>query len=440
MQNDMRILSLYLIYALVVGLAGSVLAEDMSSGNFMVRDAAINEFGGTSSSTSFTSEMSESQIETTQSSSTNFILQMGPLALGDAAFLSQNWRWYADEENETPLSALAAENTAPIDIEDQDIIKLRVAVAETAGYGMEGVKFHLQFSTSSDFSSGAQMVAPQYGCDGGVWCYADGADSDGALITTRLLTDADTCSGGVGAGCGTHNESATSTSSALHSANAIAEYEFTIQQSGAAINTVFFFRLVETVSSTTIALNTGETYPSLVTGGASLNFTINGLASGTSTEGITTDVATSPTAIHFGTLSENLPAEGAQRITVTTNGTGGYRVYLYERQELLSELGARIDPVSGTNETPTDWTSGCLGALGCFGYHSGDDTLDGAGVTRFAANDSYAEATSTPYTIAYHSGSTSNQETDVVYKIETRNGQDNGDYSTSLVYIVAPIF
>lgn len=429
-----------LIVGLCVLFGGVVFAEELSSGSFMIRDSAINAFGGSGTSTSFSSEMGESEIEGNQSTSTNFILEMGPLDTGEAVFASHNWRWYGDEENETPSSALAAENTAPIDIEDQDVIKLRVSIAETAGFGMEGPKFSLQFSTSSDFSTGGYDVAAPYACDGGTWCYADGGGADNALIQTRLLTDADTCTGSAGAGCGSHNESATSTALHTHEASAIAEYEFTVKQSGAAINTVYFFRLVERVSSTTIPLNTGEAYPSLVSGGASLMFTINGLTSGTTTEGVTTDIATTPTAIDFGTLPENVPVVGAQRIMISTNGTEGYRVYLYQRQELLSGLGARIDPVNGTNASPTDWTNGCDGATGCFGYHSGDDLLDGISETRFTADDTYAEATSTPYTIAFHSGPASSQATDIVYKIETRTGQDNGNYSTSLVYIAAPIF
>lgn len=425
---------------LSVLLGGAVFAEELSSGSFMIRDSSLNAFGGSGTSTSFQSDIAESEIEGIHSTSTNFILEMGPMNFESARFATQNWRWYADAENETPSASLAAENTAPIDIEDQDIVALRIAVAELDAFGMVGPKFSLQYSTSSDFSSGGVDVAPQYACDGSGWCYADGGGADNALISTRLLTDADTCSGGVGAGCGTHNESATSTSSETHDASAVAEYEFTLRQSGAAINTVYFFRLVERVGSTTVELNSGEAYPSVVTGGSSLSFMIDGLASGTATEGITTDIDTEAAAINFGTLSENIPVEGAQRIVVTTNGTAGYRVYLYERQALVSEGGMHIDAVNGTNETPIGWTSGCDGFLSCFGYHSGDDLLDGASETRFAANDTYAEATSTPHVVAFHSGPASNQATDIVYKIETRTGQDNGNYSTSLVYIVAPIF
>lgn len=423
-------------------LASVAFAEELTGSSFLIQNSTINGFGGSGTSSSFSSEMAESEIETYQASSTNFIMEMGPLNFGEAAFATQNWRWYGDAEDETPSDPLANETVSPTDIEQGDEIALRISVAETAGVSRDNVKFRLQFATSSDFSDGGYELAESWQCDGAsVWCYGDGGGTDSARISTRLLSDADTCTAGSGVGCGLHIESGTSTSAETHVAAAIAEYSFIIRQASAAINTVYFFRLVDP-AGTPIPLQDGESYPSVVSGGSSLNFVISGLGSGVATEGITTGVETTPTVVDFGSLSPGVPTQAAQRLSVSTNGTAGYRVYLYQRQEFLSELSARIDPIDGTNEAPTAWTSGCFTeALGCFGYHSGDDVLDGGvEATRFAANDTYAEATSTPHTIAYHDGPANEQATDIVYKIETLNGQDNGEYTTSLVYIAAPIF
>lgn len=428
---------------LAVFIVSTAFADELNSSGFSIQNSTINAFGGAGTSTSFDSEMAESEIETNHASSTNFIMQMGPLGYGTSEFSTQNWRWYGDAEDETPSTPLAGENVAPSDIELDDVIALRISVAEAAALSTPGAKFKLQFATSSDFSDGAYDLAESWECEAAsIWCYADGGGIDGALIDERLLTDADSCNGSVGAGCGIHIESGTTTATETHDAMAIAEYSFIIRQAGAAINTVYFFRLVDVVGSSTVPFADGEAYPSLVSGGSSLNFSINGIGSGVGTEGITTDVLTSSTAVDFGTLAEGVPTNAAQRLTITTNGTEGYRVYLYQRQEFLSELSARIDPVDGTNDAPAAWTSGCgVEAFGCFGYHSGDDVLDGGvEATRFAANDTYAEATSTPHTIAFHNGPANNQSTDIVYRIETRNGQDNGEYTTSLVYIAAPIF
>lgn len=437
-----RAISFGCIWVLLL-VASIVMADELTGTTFSIQNSTINAFGGSGTSTTFLSEMAESEIETNHASSTNFILLMGPLHFGMAEFVTQNWRWYDDEENETPTSALAGENVAPIDINQEDVIALRIAVAEIAGMDRAAAKLRVQFSTTSDFAYGGYDLAESTECTAeSVFCYADGAAADNARITTKLLSDVDACSGSVGVGCGTHNESATSSATETHEASAIAEYQFTIRQSGAAQNTVYFFRLVDGASSSTIPLNTGESYPSLVSGGSSLNFSIGGLVSGVVTEGVTTDITTTPTGIAFGTLSENVATEGAQRMTVSTNGTQGYRIYLFQRQDFLSETSSRIDPVTGTNVAPSAWTTGCaVEASGCFGYHSGDDVLDAeSGATRFAANDTYAEATSTPYTIAFHDAPVSNQQTDVIYRIETRSDQDDGDYSTSLVYVVAPVF
>lgn len=436
-----RLLAILAIIAVLVGHGAS--ADDLQSPNFLVRDPSFNTFGGIGTSSSFESVHGESQVEGNQATSDSFILDMGPMNFDTYAFATRSWRWYADEENVTPQTALGAENAAPIDIEDQDEIKLRITVAETGGFGADGAKFRLQFSTSSDFSSGAFDVAEQGNCSGATWCYADGGGADNSSIASSTLSDADSCVSASGPGCGTHNEFGTSTSSHTHQAGAAAEYEFTIKQSGAAINTAYFFRLFDTLSSTTVPFDDGEAHPSVVSGGASLTFTIDGIPSGTDTEGVTTDITTSSTDISFGLLPSGSAVTGAQRLSVTTNGTAGYRVYLYERQGLVSETSGEIAPVTGTNATPSNWTTGCSEvALGCFGYHSGDDVLSDleGDDTRFAPSDTYAQATSTPHEIAFHQGAVADQTTDVVYRIAARNGQENGTYSTSIVYIATPIF
>lgn len=119
---------------------------------------------------------------------------------------SEDWKWFDDEENETPSTALAATNTAPSNVALSSIMKLRMVLVETAGSNGDA-KFKLQFSETSDFSSGIYDVVDQDECtSGSLWCYADGAGEDHATITTRILSTADSCSGSTGDGCGTHNE------------------------------------------------------------------------------------------------------------------------------------------------------------------------------------------------------------------------------------------
>ena len=432
-----RIMSLVLVGALLAQIAH---AQSATSTSFEIQYAEFGTVGGISTSSSFQSVMSGDQIPHGASTSTSFGLNAGPLYFESFTPKTQNWRWYGDESNETPTSALAGENVAPSSVSSSDTVKLRVAVAETQGIGAEDVKFRLQFSTTSDFSTNTYFVVEQGSCSAGsVWCYDDGGGADNGIITTGLLTDSDSCVASVGSGCGTHNESGTSVSTFTQASSTVAEYEFTIQESGAAANTAYFFRLVEVNASSTVPTNTGETYPSLTTEGATLTFTVSGIASTTATEGVVTDVDTTATAIPFGHVFFDNEVEAAQRLTVTTNAASGYRVYLMQRQGLLAPA-AEINPFSGTNPSPLDWDSGCPPATpSCYGYHSGEDVLAG-GSTRFAVNDSFARLEEAPYEVAYSSGPSSNRTTDVVYKIEARNNEDSGDFSSSVLYIVVPIF
>jgi hypothetical protein len=354
---------------------------------------------------------------------------------------SQNWRWYDDETNETPSTALAAENAAPVNIETDNAIKLRMTLKETANVAGVNTKLKLQFSQFSDFSSGVSTVDATSTCTGASsWCYVDGAGVDNVKITTKNLSDADACAASVGNGCGTHNEASSTASTITHVALAATEYEFTIKRSGGSPNTVYYFRAYDTVNDVAVPLNTGESYPSLVTKGGLLAFTIGGLPSGTVTEGITTDITTTATSIPFGTLSFGSQIEGAQRATTTTDASNGYQIFVRQESGFLSNNGAEILGVTGTNATPSAWATGCPGsAAGCYGYHSGDDTLVG-GSSRFLTNDTYAKLSTNSEEVVFSSVGVTDEVIDIIFKTQITNQQAAGTYDSTLMYIVVPVF
>lgn len=354
---------------------------------------------------------------------------------------SQNWQWYDDETNETPSTALAAENIAPANIENDNTIKLRLTVKETANIAGGNTKFKLQFSQFSDFSSGVFTVDATSTCTGSSsWCYADGAGADNAIITTKVLSDPDACSGGVGDGCGTHNEASSTASTFTHIALAATEYEFGIKQSGASPNTVYYFRAYDTVNDVPVILNTGESYPSLSTKGGVLTFTIGGLSSGTVTEGVTTDITTTATSIPFGTLAIGSEIEGAQRATTTTDASNGYQVFVRQESGFLSNNGAEIFGVTGTNASPSAWATGCpSSAAGCYGYHAGDDTLAG-GSSRFLTDDTYAKLEDVSKEVVFSSVGVTDEVIDIIFKTQITNQQAAGTYDSTLMYIVVPVF
>lgn len=427
--------------ALLVWSASSVpvYAADFTSASFMAKNPLTNLFGGYGSSTSFFSFWSGGQTVTGESSSTNFAVAAGFLYFDTFAPESHHWRWYDDYANETPTSPTGPEESAPSNVNNGDTLKLRITVQETADIGQAGTKFALQFATSSDFSS-FTTVAEQGGCTGASqWCYANGGGADNGIITTPLISDAVTCSAGAGDGCGTHNESATSASTFTHTRSTMVEYEFTITESGGVPNTVYFFRLFDTANNTAVPLAASMSYPSLLTGGTSLTVALGGVASSTTISGITTDIDTTSTSIGFGSLPAGVDSIGAQQFTVTTNAISGYRIFAFERQALLSDTGSMIDPISGTNATPSAWTSGCATLASCYGYHTDAPVLSG-GSTRFAADDTYAQFDSTPREVAYSAGPAASSTTNLIYRLKATGIQDAGSYSSNLVYIVVPVF
>jgi hypothetical protein len=350
------------------------------------------------------------------------------------------WQWFDDETNLTPSSALANENVAPTDIANNNIIKLRTSIVEKTGGEGTDIKFKLQFSQFSDFSQSVFDVVSTSSCqEDSLWCYADGSGVDNEVIDASTLSDTDSCSGGAGLGCGTHNEGTSTTTATFdHPAYATTEYEFTLEQAGARASAVYYFRLFDITNATTVPAST--TNPSLVVEGPQLTFTIEGVEAGEVTEGIISDVSTTPTSIPFGSVPLDTEFEAVYRINLETSATQGYQILMYATQPLLNVYGEEIAFITNTNQSPQGWSTGCLAAEnGCFGYHTGDDVLSG-GSTRFAADDSYAAfSTSTPEEIM-HSSTPAEDVVDIVFKIQIGEEQPAGIYETEVIYIAIPVF
>ncbi len=351
---------------------------------------------------------------------------------------SQNWQWFHEENDPTPTSSpAAAENFAPSTIGPNNTLKLRMTIAETGGVMGENVKMKLQYATSSDFSQNVYYVG-EIGSTTAVWTYDDGIDNDNATITERILSDSTANA--------THNESGTSGSNYDHVANIPVEWEFTIYNNGAATSTVYYFRAYSSYFSIchnyekVVPINDGESYPSLSVSLSTLTYVVAGLPANTNTEGIMTDIDTTATEVPFGSLSFGSQTEGAQRFTIATNAENGYQLFVYQRQNLLCNTGADIDPLSTTNESPASWTIGSN--PGGFGYHSGDDTLTdiGDGPARFSPINTYAKFEIAPKEVSYSSIPVDDEIIDLVFKIEVTNQQEAGDYETEVVYILVPTF
>ena len=182
----------------------------------------------------------------------------------------------------------------------------------------------------------------------------------------------------------------------------------------------------------------GNSYPSLVTSAGSLSFIVSGLPSGTTTEGVSTNISTTDESVDFGQLLPGNQAIGAHRFTVSTNAEWGYKLYVYSRSDFVSENGAVINPVSATNESPAAWPAAPNPSS--FGYHTGDDTLSGAAPSRFAANNTYARFETDTKEVGYSSIPIDNDIFDLVFRTEIGALQPSGSFQTNIVYILTPEF
>ena len=76
---------------------------------------------------------------------------------------------------------------------------------------------------------------------------------------------------------------------------------------------------------------------------------------------------------------------------------------------------------------------------GCFGYHSGDNTLLG-GSTRFSANDTWAEFEIPQREVMYAGAPVASDTIDMLYKVERHSLLPAGQYETVIRYVVVPTF
>ncbi len=176
---------------------------------------------------------------------------------------------------------------------------------------------------------------------------------------------------------------------------------------------------------------------SATTSAPNLTVTFSGVSSGVTTEGETTTLTSTANTIPYGSLAINTPAIAAHITTVTTNATGGYTTTLRQDGELRT-VTQQIDPVSGTNASPTTWPGGVT--TGAFGYHSSDDTLCTGTTSRFLTNNTFAAMTTSPEEVGCSTAPVTNEATTVLYKLEIGSLQPSGNYQNVATYITTAVF
>jgi hypothetical protein len=171
----------------------------------------------------------------------------------------------------------------------------------------------------------------------------------------------------------------------------------------------------------------------------SLVASIAGISSGTAIAGVTTTVTSTSSAMGYGslTIGDGNPNIAAQRVTVTTNATGGYTTTVRQDGPLTSGSNT-IAAVSGTNAAPLAFDTGVT--QGRFGYHTTDASLCTGTSNRFSANDTYAALDTVPYEVGCSNGAVTSEQTDVVYKLVIGTLQQAGNYENVLTYITTATY
>lgn len=236
---------------------------------------------------------------------------------------------------------------------------------------------------------------------------------------------------------------------------------FTGVTNSSTTNTTFFAR-VRTYSDTgTTEIDYGQVAAATLTSTSiavsatvdpNLTFSIAGVTSGGTVNSATTTVTTAAATIPFGTLTAATPAIGAHDVTITTNAGSGYTVTashsatISGNPPLFSGATNNIDAFSGTNATPSTWSSpgGSTANVntGYFGYTTEDATLCIGTAARFttAGGNKWAGSTTTGDEVVCSTSGVSAQTTRVGWQVEVNTVQPAGVYTGTAILIATPTY
>ncbi|MFQ5860405.1 MAG: hypothetical protein ACE5IG_02505, partial [Dehalococcoidia bacterium] len=175
-----------------------------------------------------------------------------------APTLSQeDYRWYANADAVQPTTALATENTAITNTTPGTVYRLRMNVEDAGAELPAGEVFKLQYSTSTlgPWTDVGALASAE------IWRGFDNlTPADGATVSATLLTTSTVVE--------TYeetNNSATTPNAILVSGRG--EWDWVVENNGAAESTTYFFRMVKGDAT---ALDAYTTYPQLSTAASTL--------------------------------------------------------------------------------------------------------------------------------------------------------------------------
>ncbi|MDO8601736.1 MAG: hypothetical protein Q7R62_01210 [bacterium] len=148
----------------------------------------------------------------------------------------------------------------------------------------------------------------------------------------------------------------------------------------------------------------------------------------------------SPLSINLALGEANtFTANATNTLTISTNGSLGYSLTAYETAPLTRQSDTTtISDWTGTNTTPTTWTTTCADSSTCgFGYNTDDADLTQFSVNKFAA---FTTSTNPGDEVAKSTAAVTDETVVMTYRASVSRAQTAGDYETTIRYIVAPKF
>ena len=192
----------------------------------------------------------------------------------------------------------------------------------------------------------------------------------------------------------------------------------------------------------TVAIN--GTYESAPRPDPTLVFTVEGVASSETHNGVTTNISTTYDNIAFGKLEMNTPKYGAHKLTVSMNALSGYTVSVKMDGYIQGFYPAnKLDPFGATNvswTTPQYWSSpnGTQSNTdtGWVGANTSDTRVTGWS----DASGKFGPISSTAHTVMAGADENSSTTIYVSYAIETNPYQPIDSYAGSIFYNIIPTY
>lgn len=186
----------------------------------------------------------------------------------------------------------------------------------------------------------------------------------------------------------------------------------------------------------------------------SLTFSIAGVSTGGNFNGGSgnINVTTTATTIPYGTLTSGVPKIAAHDVTVSTNANSGYTVTASHSANiqagnppLISGATNNIDSFTGTNTTPTTWSSPNGTSIntnsGFFGYSTEDATLCTGTANRFTNGGlKWAGSTTFGEEVVCNTSGTPTETTRLGWEIEVNGVQPAGSYTGTVILVATPSY